>query len=160
MTTGILLWGLFATLLLSTLLSAGQALGLSRMSIPFMLGTMLTPDRDQAPVLGFAVHLGMGWLFTGVYALTFWLLGFASWWLGALLGLAHSVVVLTVLMPLIPGLHPRMASESHGPDPTRSLEPPGFMALNYGRGTPAMAIVAHLFFGTLLGLLFSLSTGV
>ena len=39
-------------------------------------------------------------------------------------------------LPLIPGLHPRMASEYQGPTPTRQLEPPGFLALNYGRPTP------------------------
>jgi hypothetical protein len=34
------------------------------------------------------------------------------------------------------------------------LEPPGLLALNYGAQTPAVAIVAHLVYGIVLGLLF------
>jgi len=34
---------------------------------------------------------------------------------------------------MLPGLHLRMASEQRGPEPTRQLEPPGFLALNYAR---------------------------
>ena len=33
------------------------------------------------------------------------------------------------------------------------LEPPGVLALNYGIQTPAVAIVAHLVYGIVLGLL-------
>jgi hypothetical protein len=58
-----------------------------------------------------------------------------------------------VLLPLLPGVHPRMASHRAGPANTASLEPPGLLALNYGVQTPAVAIVAHLVYGTVLGLL-------
>jgi hypothetical protein len=34
----------------------------------------------------------------------------ATWWFGALLGLLHVAVALMVLLPLLPGVHPRMAS--------------------------------------------------
>ena len=37
---------------------------------------------------------------------------------------------------------------------TAVLEPPGLLALNYGAQTPAVAIVAHLVYGIVLGLLF------
>ncbi|MGZ3707668.1 MAG: hypothetical protein ACXWPM_02410, partial [Bdellovibrionota bacterium] len=59
---------------------------------------------------------------------------------------------LTVGMVLLPAFHPRMASETYGPDPTRQLEPPGFLALHYGRGTPLTTIVAHLAYGTVLAI--------
>jgi hypothetical protein len=52
---------------------------------------------------------------------------------------------------LVPGLHPRMASEEQGPSVTRQLEPPGFLALNYGVRTPLTALAAHLVFGAILG---------
>jgi hypothetical protein len=48
-------------------------------------------------------------------------------------------------------LHPRMASERQGPTPTRQLEPPGFLALNYGKRTPISVVLAHLLYGGLLG---------
>ncbi len=37
------------------------------------------------------------------------------------------------------------------------LEPPGLLALNYGIQTPAVAIVAHVIYGTVLGLLLGAS---
>jgi hypothetical protein len=149
--TAVLLWGFVATLALTTIMSASHGAGYSRMSIPFMLGTMFTPDRDRAPALGFAAHLMIGWLFAFLYAAGFESLGQASWWLGAVAGLLNGLVVLVALMPIFPGLHPRMASEHHGPEPTRALEPPGFLALNYGRATPLVALAAHLAYGIILG---------
>jgi hypothetical protein len=44
-----------------------------------------------------------------------------------------------------------MASKHHGPTPTRQLEPPGFMGLNYGQSTPVLTFVAHVLYGVLLG---------
>ena len=146
-----LLWGFVATLVMTTIMSASHGLGLSRMSIPFMLGTMFTPDRNRAPFVGFLVHIAMGWIFAFLYAAGFQTLGRATWWMGAVAGVVHGLVVLIALMPLLPGLHPRMASEHQGPEPTRNLEPPGFLALNYGRQTPLAALVAHLVYGAVLG---------
>jgi hypothetical protein len=42
--------------------------------------------------------------------------------------------------------------EQEGPTPTKQLEPPGFMALNYGRRTPIAVILARLVYGTILGI--------
>jgi hypothetical protein len=69
--------------------------------------------------------------------------------------LVHVGVALTILVPLLPGIHPRMASERAGPASTAALEPPGLLGLNYGVETPAVAIVAHLAFGVALGVLLS-----
>lgn len=145
------LWGLIATLALTTLMQGAQGLGLSRMSVPFMLGTILTPNRNTAPVLGFALQFLLGWAMAIVYALVFESLRRSSWWLGGILGLAHGGFILIGVLPLLPGIHPRMASEHHGPEPTRALEPPGFMALNYGRRTPLATLAAHIVYGVLLG---------
>jgi hypothetical protein len=147
----ILLWGFVATVVLTTLESAGQGLGLSRMSIPFLLGTMLTPNRDRAQLAGFAAHIMNGWLFSILYALIFESLGHATWWLGGVLGLGHGLATLVLIMPLLPALHPRMAGESGGPEPTPMLEPPGFLALNYGRRTPLLVLFAHAVYGVILG---------
>lgn len=147
----VLLWGFVATLVLTTITAASQGLGLSRMSLPFMLGTMLTADRDRAMLLGFLFHLVNGWVFALLYAAVFEALGWATWWLGATGGILHALVVLTAAMPMLPGLHPRMASEQQGPTPTRALQPPGFMALHYGHRTPLVALAAHVVYGAILG---------
>ena len=47
----ILLWGFAATVLLTSLTIAAQSLGLTRIDIPFIIGTMFTPDRDRARAL-------------------------------------------------------------------------------------------------------------
>ena len=54
-----------------------------------------------------------------------------AWWLGALAGLLHGLFLLAAGLPLLPYIHPRMASEYDGATATRQLEP-GLMGLNYG----------------------------
>ena len=110
-----LLWGFAGTLVLTTLMAASQSLGLTRVSLPYLLGTMLTPSRDRAKPLGFLFHLVNGWIFALIYLAAFHALGRATWWLGAAIGFVHASFVLTVGMRLLPGLHPRMASERQGP---------------------------------------------
>jgi hypothetical protein len=153
----VLLWGFVATIALTTIVQGGQSLGLSRMSLPFILGTMFTANRDRAAMVGFLVHLLNGWLFAFLYALAFESWGRATWWLGGGIGLVHGLAVLVALMPVLPGFHPRMASEERGPEPTRMLEPPGLLALNYGRRTPLLALLAHLVYGAIIGAFYQLA---
>jgi uncharacterized membrane protein YagU involved in acid resistance len=145
------LWGFVSTVVLTTVMSASQGLRLTRISLPYMLGTLFTPDRDRAKLIGFLVHLVDGWLFSLIYVLAFASWGGATWWRGAVIGLVHGLFVLTAGMQLIPGLHPRMASEQHGPTVVRQLEPPGFLALHYGVQTPVFVLIAHVLFGVTLG---------
>jgi len=146
-----LLWGFAATVLMTTLMTGSQAARLTRINLPYMIGTIFTPNRDRAKVIGFFLHLLNGWAISLLYLLGFQALGVARWWIGALFGLLHGAFVLTVGMTLMPGLHPRMASEHQGPTVARQLEPPGFLALNYGAPTPAFLLAAHVLFGAFLG---------
>jgi len=155
----IFLWGFVATVFLTTLMAAGQGLGWSRMSLPFMLGTLFTADRHLAMVIGFIFHFVNGWLFALFYALVFEDLHLTGWWLGAGIGVMQGLTVLIALMPILPAVHPRMASESRGPEPTHALEPPGFMALNYGRQTPLLTLAAHAVYGAILGGFYRLAGG-
>ncbi len=151
-----ILSGLVATLALSALLATSQGLGATRMNIPYLLGTVITADRDKARLYGFAAHVLNGWVFSMVYVLIFQAVGQVNWRLGLLIGLAHALLVLTVGVQLLPSVHPRMASEHHGPTARRQLEPPGFMALNYGYRTPVSVFLSHAVFGALLGTLYHL----
>ena len=151
-----LIWGFAATIVLSTISSATQGLGLTRMNLPYMLGTIFTPDRDRAKLYGFGVHVVAGWVFSLIYVLIFQALGAAGWWRGALVGVAHAAFVLVVTMSLLPGLHPRMASEQHGPEAQNMLEPPGFLALHYGVQTPLAILLSHAVFGAILGAFYHL----
>ena len=146
-----LLWGFAATIILTTLLAGSRALGFTRMDISFLLGTMFTGNRDRAKWIGFLFHLVNGWIFALIYISAFHATGWKTVWFGALIGLVHVMFVLVAGMAILPSIHPRMASEQHGPDPSRQLEPPGFLALNYGKQTPVASIIAHVVFGAILG---------
>jgi hypothetical protein len=154
----ILLWGFAATLALTSVMSVGHGLGLTRMSIPFLLGTMLTPNRDRALVVGVGFHMVNGWLFALLYGMWLEAMGRATWWLGAVIGLGHALFVLAVAMPILPGFHPHMVSEYYGPTPNRRLQPPGFLALNYGKQTPIVTVVAHLLYGAIIGGFYELAS--
>ena len=132
-------------------MAGSQGLGYTRMNLPYMLGTMFTPNRDRAKLLGFGIHLLNGWIFSLIYVSAFHAWGEATWWRGALIGFVHASFVLTVGMRFMPGMHLRMASEQQGPTVVRQLEPPGFLALNYGIQTPVSVLIAHVAFGIILG---------
>ncbi|MGH2474551.1 MAG: hypothetical protein ACRDIL_04750 [Candidatus Limnocylindrales bacterium] len=151
--SGWALFGLVATATLTAVMIGAQLAGLTRLDLPLMLGTLATEDPDKARVVGFFLHLGIGQGFAIGYAASFALLDRATWWLGGLLGLLHVAIALTVLVPLLPGVHPRMASNRAGPRANAMLEPPGLLGLNYGAETPLVAVVAHLAYGVALGLL-------
>jgi len=146
-----LVWGFAATVTLTTLMACSQGLGLTRMNIPYLLGTMITANRDRAKLYGVFLHLLNGWIFAFVYIAAFDAWGGPTWWKGAAVGLVHSGFILAALLPTMPGMHPRMASETRGPTVVRVLEPPGFFGLNYGYRTPLSIVLAHLAFGIILG---------
>lgn len=153
-----LLWGFVGTIVLTTVMAGSQGVHLTRMNLPYMLGTMFTADRDRAKLFGFVIHLMNGWAFSLLYVAAFHAWRQATWWLGAAIGLVHAAFVLSAGMRIVPGLHPRMASEQQGPSITRQLEPPGFLALNYGVQTPLSVLVAHLLFGSILGAFYSVGS--
>src|SRR5688500_1723639 len=116
------LFGLVATAALTAVMIMAQLAGLTRLDLPLLLGTIVTEDPDRARVAGFLLHLVIGQGFALGYAASFSLLDRATWWLGGLLGLLHGVVSLTVLVPLLEGVHPPLATHragSPGPSPAR-----------------------------------------
>ena len=147
------LFGLVATTTLTTVMIAAQMGGLTRLDLPLLLGTVVTEDPDRARVAGFLIHLGIGQAFALGYAGSFSLLGRATWWLGGAFGLLHAAIALGVIVPLLAGVHPRMASARAGPACTATLEPPGLLGLNYGTQTPVVTVAAHAVYGVALGLL-------
>src|SRR5690606_38490308 len=77
---------LVAALTMTAVMTGARMLGLSRLSLPLVLGTMTTPNRDRAIPIGIAMHVVFGILFALPYFGLFALLEEATWWLGALLG--------------------------------------------------------------------------
>jgi len=147
----LVLWGLIATVAMTSILEGSRGFGFSRMSLPFLLGTFVSGNRKLAFVLGFALYTLGGWLFAFLYFLLFASVGIYTWWLGALAGALHGLFLLVAVLPLLPFVHPRMASEYHGVTSLRELEPPGFLAMNYGYGTPVATLLGQTVYGATLG---------
>jgi hypothetical protein len=149
---GALAGGFAGTLVLSSAVSGASRVGLTRMDIPFLLGTAFSTDRDRANVIGYAVHFLFGLVFALAYYALFAALGFATWWVGILFGLGHGLFAGTALVNvLLPLVHPRMGSPLTGADRSPLLEAPGFMLLNYGVTTPVVSLLAHAAYGAIVG---------
>jgi hypothetical protein len=140
------------TLVLTTGLRAVGEAGLTRIDLPFLLGTAFTSDRSRAKVIGYAAHFVLGFAFAAIYYAIFAAIHRSGWMLGALMGLLHGAVVSTaVVNVLLPAIHPRMGTPSTAADTTPLVEPPGFLLLNYGRGTPVATLLAHVAYGAIVG---------
>jgi GH15 family glucan-1,4-alpha-glucosidase len=146
-----MIWGLVATVAMTTILQGAQGLGFSRLSLPFLAGTFFTGDRRWALIVGFTFYVIGGWLFAFLYFVLFASFGLYTWWLGALTGLLHGLFLLVCGLPLLPYIHPRMASEYDGASTIRQLEPPGFMGMNYGPRTPLTTLAGQAVYGAVLG---------
>lgn len=144
--------GFAGTLVLTTVLRTASEFNLTRMDLPFLLGTAVTADRTRAKAIGYLAHFVMGQAFAlGYYAL-FRASGEHSWWLGAIFGLAHGLFAGTVLVNvLLPLVHPRMGTALTDAGSVALLEPPGFMLRNYGVQTPLVSLLAHILYGATIG---------
>ena len=155
---GALVGGLLGTVVLTTTLRAASELGLTRMDIPFLLGTALSQDRRRAKAIGYVLHFLAGIVFALIYLAAFTVLDEASWWLGGIFGLVHAAfagaALVTVLLPVV---HPRMGSDATSARSTPLLEPPGFMLVNYGAQTPLVSVIGHVAYGMIVGTVISLA---
>lgn len=149
---GALAGGFAGTLVLTTALRAGNELHLTRMDLPFLLGTAFTSDRTRAKAIGYALHFIVGFGFALVYYALFAAIDRSGWWLGAVFGVGHGLfsasALVNVLLPLV---HPRMGTPATAAPSVALIEPPGFMMLNYGVSTPAVSLAAHVAFGAIVG---------
>lgn len=150
--------GFAGTLVLTTVLRTATELHLTRMDLPFLLGTAFTANRNSAKAIGYAAHFVMGLVFSLGYDVLFVALGRHDWWLGSLLGLGHGLFAGTVLVNvLLPLVHPRMGSPMSDATEVALLEAPGFLGRNYGPQTGAVTLVAHVLYGTIVAAFLSAS---
>lgn len=151
------IWGAVAggfagTLVLTTVLRAASEMRLTRIDLPFLLGTAVTSDRRRAKLIGYFAHFAIGIGFALMYYWLFTVIGHSGWGLGAVFGLAHGLFSSTALVTvLLPAVHPRMGTSFSAVGSSPLLEPPGFLMLNYGRSTPLVSLAAHILYGTIVG---------
>lgn len=144
--------GFVGTLVLTTALRAANEFNLTRIDLPFLLGTAFTSDRTRAKALGYGAHFVDGLIFALLYYAVFAAVGHSGWWLGALFGLVHGLFAATALVNiLLPLVHPRMGTPQTSAPEVALLEQPGFLMLNYGRSTPVVTLLAHVAYGAIVG---------
>lgn len=149
---GIAAGGFVGTLFLTTALRAACEFGLTRMDLPFLLGTAVTANRTRAKAIGYLMHFVNGEIFAFIYYAIFTAIHRDGWGLGALFGLVHGVFAATALVNvLLPLIHPRMGDPLTSAPDVALLEPPGFLMKNYGARTPLVTLAAHVGYGALVG---------
>jgi hypothetical protein len=101
---GAIAGGFAGTLVLTTALRAASELNLTRMDLPFLLGTAFSTDRTRAKALGYIFHFLAGLVFALIYYAIFLAIDHSGWWLGAIFGLAHGLfsgtALVNILLPL------------------------------------------------------------
>ena len=118
--------GFVGTLVLTTILRAGSELKLTRMDLPFLLGTAFISDRKRAKALGYVLHFFFGFAFALGYLAVFWAIGRSGWLLGAALGLIHGAFAGSALVNiLLPIVHPRWETRPRPPTVWPSWNRPG-----------------------------------
>jgi hypothetical protein len=146
-----LVGGFAGTLVLTTLERAAGELHLTRMDLPFLLGTVVTDNRRRAKVYGYVFHFALGLVFALAYGAFFSAIGQSSVWLGAALGAVQAMFNGTVLVTiLLPIAHPRIGTPETAANEVALIEPPGFLLLNYGRNTFLITLTAHIAYGAIV----------
>ncbi len=138
--------------MLTTGLRAASELRLTRIDLPFLLGSALTDDRTRAKAFGYLLHFVAGLVFALLCFAVFAAIDEAGWALGALFGLVHALFAGSALVNiLLPVVHPRMGTPVADAASVPLLEPPGFLMRNYGRSTPLVSLLAHVAYGAIVG---------
>lgn len=139
--------GIVAAAVMTLLMWLARLEGLTQLDLAMTLGTASVFSNDASPgawTQGFIVMLLAGGVFALVYAWVFeyWPHHAARAWLGAMIGVAHSVVggaMMAVLMPALHGSHPSLLAD------------PGFMGIHYGSTTVAVFVGLHVVYGAIIG---------
>jgi hypothetical protein len=146
--------GFVATLVMTTIIRGASEFGLTRLDFALLLGTTVSDNRRKARALGYVFHFVIGLGFALAYVAFFHIVGRSGWMIGALLGALHAVFDGTVLVNvLLPVVHPRIATPETAANEAGLIEPPGFLMLNYGRTSFLVALVAHVAYGAVIGLI-------
>ena len=99
--------GIVGTLAMTILIVLAPMMGMPKMDIIGMLGTMFTENTSTARVIGVIMHFMMGIIFALIYAFL-WSVGVGSptWLWGLIFGLIHGIFV-AAMMPIMNRMHPR-----------------------------------------------------
>ena len=137
---GAIIAGLVGTAVMTLLMMIAPKMGMPKMDIMGMLGSMFTENETSARAIGAVVHFMMGAIFGIIYALL-WGLGIGQitvlW--GIIFGIVHAIIVI-VVMPMMMRMHPRPPEMAGGP----------MVSIGQLMGHAVFGIVVALVYGALV----------
>jgi uncharacterized membrane protein (UPF0136 family) len=155
--------GAVAGVVMSVMMGAAKAKGLTKMDMALFEGALFSGDKNRAKAIGLFMHVVVmsGVFFGSIYALLFAAFDVDTsnaWWYGIAFGVVHAVISGTA-MTMMPVVHPRVTRE---PVPAGmraetglQLPAPGPFAKNMGKPTPVGFMIGHILYGLVVGLLYS-----
>jgi len=138
--------GVVASLVFSMVLALAPKMGMPKMDIVSLLGSMFSAKSNQA--LGWMMHVVMGAVFALIYAFLWSLgIGTATWVGGLIFGVVQWLVV-GMVMGMMPMLHVGIKSGA--------IEAPGLWMTNNG-GLMAFlgGLIGHVIFGIVIALVYT-----
>lgn len=140
-----LIAGLVGTAAMTLLMMLAPRMGMPKMDVMGMLGSMVSQDAGRARLIGAVMHFMMGMVFAVVYALL-WSLGIGSasalW--GLIFGAVHGLGA-GVMMPVMTRVMPSPVSSAGVA--TASASPSGMS------GMPGL-LMGHMVFGLVVALVY------
>jgi uncharacterized membrane protein YagU involved in acid resistance len=119
-------------------------MGIPKMDIATILGTMFLASPGSAFWLGMMIHLMMGTvLFPAIYHFALQPSSGSGTGKGVLFGLLLWAAANLMVMPMMAVIHPMVKSHM--------MAAPGFLMLNLGVMAPVGSLLGHLVYGALLG---------
>ena len=143
---GAIVAGLAGTVVISMLMAMAPKMGMPKMAIWEMLGTMFSKQGN--PALGWIVHFMMGVIFAIIYA-ALWAAGIGSATLlsGVVFGVAHFLVA-GLMMGGMPMLHAGIKAGT--------VKAPGVLMLNTGVMGLMGGLIGHAVYGLVVALVYGL----
>ena len=129
--------GVAGTIVMTLLMMMAPMIGMPKMDIIGMLGSMFSANSGSAKGIGLILHFMMGIIFAIIYALIWSFgLGSATWLWGLVFGFIHGLII-SMIMPMMMKMRPR---------------PP---AMTAGAKTMMGQIMGHLLFGLIVALTYA-----
>jgi uncharacterized membrane protein YagU involved in acid resistance len=138
--------GVVASLVFSIILAMAPKMGMPKMDIVSLLGSMFSAKTNLA--LGWMMHLMMGIVFALIYAFL-WSSGISgATWLGGLIFGAVQWLAVGVVMGMMPMMHVGIKSGA--------VQAPGMWMTNNGGVMAFMGgLVGHMIFGIVIALVYA-----
>ncbi len=142
--------GLVGTAVITAVMAMSPLMGMPKMDIPAMLGSMFGAPGSRA--LGMVLHFMMGVVFAIIYAVLFSpFTGTSILLLGVVFGIGHWLIV-GATMGMMPAMHAGMRSGQ--------VATPGFYMLQAGGALSFIGgLMGHLIFGLVVALVYGLLVG-